>query len=373
MKTSSKKKGKYKPLSYFIEKDLIIYNSLNQIKKLVAFGILQIRDVSNLIQILNNFIKRSCLDSYTIQIGVNSGTYIILQFASEEKKDIVQDYFKLCELLDKTEIQYSLLENNLLEMEFLTILCKGGSSTLNEMKISISNAKKGLSITNDKTTLNYIFYNIKLDLLTDEIYFFQHIIKYLEEREIKGYLFVHNTLDKVGDLRGSAYLVVILKEENSMIDLIKISREFFKRELLVLQKPKINLIWQCLWRIPMSHNLTRIDDRFILDPRNIPSTINEILTQLEKKLSENNIKYEIVKDFQVLINQNWLFSIFSNLNLNKLSEIIKDHINKYHIYILVINHPDYSKLVSYNNITKIDNLTILSIEDFLDLDYGVFE
>ena len=373
MKTSSKQKGKYKPLSYFIENNLIIYSSLNQIKKLVAFGILQIRDVSKGIRILNNFLKRSCLDSYTIQIGVRTSTYITLQFTSEKKKEIVQDYFKLCELLDKTEIPYSLLENNLLEMEFFSILCDREGSVLSEMKISISNAKKRLSVTNNKTSLNYIFYNIKLDLLTDEIYFFQHMIKFLVAREIKGYLFVYYTIDEIGDLRGSAYLVVIDKEENTSIDLIKATGEFFKRELLDIQKPKKNFIWQYLWRIPMSDNLTRIDDRFIMDPRKIPSTMNEILTQLEKKLSENNIEYEIVKDFRVLINKNCLFSIFSSLDLKELSEIIKEHINKYNIYVLITNKVDYSKLVSYDNITKINNLNILSIEEFLDLDYGVFE
>ena len=296
---------------------------------------LQIRDISKGIQILNKFLMISCLESYTIQMGMSPDIYIILKFVREVKKEIVQDYFKLCELLNKTEIAYSLLENNLLEIEFLGILCNGIGSALNEKKISISKAKKGLSISSDGSSKNYIFYDIKLDLATDEKYFFRHITKFLAEREIRGYLFVYYTIGEIGDLRGSAYLVVMQKEENDAIALAKASSEFFKGELLEFQKPKINLIWQCLWRMPMRVNLSKIDDRFIIDQQNIPSTLKDIIIHLEGKLSENDIKYEIVKDFQVLINQNCLFSIFSRLDLNKLSKIIKEYYNKYIIYVLL--------------------------------------
>ncbi|MFX1370263.1 MAG: hypothetical protein ACFFCE_00265 [Promethearchaeota archaeon] len=373
MKNNSKKKGKYQPFSYFIEQELIFYNSLNQKKNVLAFGILQTRDISNLIQILNNFIKKSCLNSYTIQIGMHSETHIILKYICEEKKEIVQDYSKLCELLNNKEIPFCLLENNLLEMEFLGILRNGNAPKLNELKISISNSKNGLSLKNDKYSINYFFYDIKLDLVMEDIYFFQHIKKFLKEREIKFHLFLYNTLDEIGDLRSSAYLTIVAKEENSTIDLIKVSNEFFKKNLLDLQKPKISLIWQLLWRLPIKNKLTRIDNNFILEPENTPLTQFEILTLLEKNLLEKHIKYELVKDSQMVINQNWLFSIFSNLNLNKFSEIIKNNINQYHIYVLVIDYVDYSKLVSYDNITEINNLTIINLEEFLDLDYALFK
>ncbi|MFX1569024.1 MAG: hypothetical protein ACFFCV_11735 [Promethearchaeota archaeon] len=366
-----KKKGKYKLLSYFIENDLIIYGGLNNLNELIAFGIIEMQDISKLDQILNEFLKKTCLNSYTIQIGVNpSSNYIILKFISIEKKEIVQDYFKLFEFLKKTEIQHSFLKDKFLEIEFLRLLCNGNASKLTEMRVKIT--KKGLSITNNNLFLSYIFYSIKLDLITDDIYFLQHLIKFLEEREIKGYLFLYNTIDTIGDLKGTAYFVEMRKSENNIIDLNEILNEFFKKELLVWQKPKIDLISQYLWRIPITNNLSRIDDLNIKDQKKVPTTRNEILNSIKKNLSENNIKYEIIKDFQVLINQKYLFCIFSNINLENLSKIIRDHINQYHVYILITNKNDYLKLGNYENITEISNLNILSIEEFLYFDYNLF-
>lgn len=367
MRTSSRKTGKYQPLDYFIENNLIIYSSLNRINKLVAFTIIQTQDISKLIQILKNILMKSCLDSYTIQIGIRSVSYIILKFINEEKKEIMQDCFKICEFLNGAEIQYSLLDGSLLKMAFFSILCNEVDPALSEIGVSVSKSKIRLSINNDKSSLNYIFYNINLDLLTDEIYFFQHITRFLEESEIRGYLFVYFTVDNIGDLKGGAYLVVLQKEEDS-IDLIKVSREFFEKEILEIQKPKIDLIWRLLWRLPMC-DLFRIKGDFKMEQQNIPSTMNEVISHLKGKLAENDIKNETVEEHLFLISQKYLFSIISELDLNRVTAIIKEYINEYKIYILLVNKTAYSKLVSYNNISQIPNLTILNIEEFLDLNY----
>ncbi len=372
MKTSSIKTAKYQPLSYFIENNLIIYSSLNRINKLVAFTIIQTQDVSKLIQVLKNILMKSCLDSYTIQIGIRSVSYIILKFINEEKKEIIQDCFKIREFLNEAEIQYSLLENNHLKMVFFSILCNEVDPTLSEIGVSVSKSKIRLSINNDKPSLNYVFYNINLDLLTDEIYFFQHITRFLEEREIRGYLFVYYTVDNIGDLKGGAYLAVLQREEEDSIDLIKMSREFFKKELLEIQVPKIDLTWRFLWRLPMCDDLFRIKVGFKMGQQKIPSTTNEVISHLKGKLAENDIKYKTVEEHLFLIIQKYLFSIISGLDLNRVTAIIKEYINEYKIYILLINKTDYSKLISYDNISQIPSLTILNIEEFLDLNYDTF-
>jgi len=372
LKKSSRKTAKYQPLSYFIENNLIIYSSLNRINKLVAFTIIQTQNISKLIQILKNILVKSCLDSYTIQIGIRSVSYIILKFINEEKKEIIQDCFKICEFLNEAEIQYSLLENKLLEGTFFSILCNEIDPALREIGVSVSKSKIRIFINNDKSSLNYVFYNINLDLLTDEIYFFQHITRFLEESEIRGYLFVYCTADNIGDLKGGAYLVVLQKEGDDSIDLIKVSREFFEKEILEIQKPKKELIWRLLWRLPMCDDLFRFKGDFKMEQQKIPFTLNEVISHLKGKLAENDIKYKTVEEHLFLISQKYLFSIISGLDLNRVTAIIQEYINEYKIYILLINKTDYSKIISYDNISQIPNLTILNIEEFLDLNYDTF-
>ena len=50
---------------------------------------------------------------------------------------------------------------------------------------------------------------------------------------------------------------------------------------------------------------------------------------LKFKLTENDIKYKTVKEHLFLISQKYLFSIISELDLNRLSAIIKEYISEY--------------------------------------------
>jgi hypothetical protein len=63
------KKGKYQLLSYLVNRYLIFYKSLNRNKKIVAFAMFEANSLNKTIPILNEFLKKRFIQSYSIQLN----------------------------------------------------------------------------------------------------------------------------------------------------------------------------------------------------------------------------------------------------------------------------------------------------------------
>ena len=156
------KKGKFKLLSYIVDENLIYYKSLNKNKKLIAFVVLQTEGLSSIIHILNDFLKKSYIKYYSIQINTQDieKRTIIINIEDDEKNKIIKIFNILHERLIKSDINARFLNNKVLEQEFMRILFLNKKS-----EIKIHKKKEFLAIINDSETRILEYYNIKLDLL----------------------------------------------------------------------------------------------------------------------------------------------------------------------------------------------------------------
>lgn len=371
-----KKKGKYKLLSYYVEKDLLFYSSLNKIKKIVGFCVIETKNILKIIEILNEFWIKSPLNSCAIQInvGYESNINLILNFENFEKKAIIQTFSNICNKFEKTGITFSVKVNNQLEQEFLYNIFN--KDTLDLQNTMLQTSGDDLIIRDEKESIFYTFYHVNLNLLDDKRNFIDNFIGFMKDKGVNGHLILSHATNRLGDLQVSTYFVEIMSEAKSEIDIVKETNEFFKIELIKQLKPNLESIFKYLWRLPLTSSnylVNNIDELYSLEEKYDFQNIEKLMIQIEHQLLEHKVDYQILNDNTILINNKIIFSILSTPDLDSIIEMVKNNIDIYQVYILVVNNEVYLNITKIEYVSEIENLKILNSEAFINLNFEDFK
>ncbi len=368
----SKQKGKFSLFSYFLEKALIFYSSLNKTKKLMAFGIFKVHDIQDfakIVEFLNGFFEKSCLYSFAIQKRFQNREKIqllIVSFSNESKSQILQDYEKLLENFGKANVMLSVMENEALKDYFFSIF----NLALNELFSSakLGRNRLGIFIKHDTTLIKLSIYNFILTS-TDN---YLNLCQFLTDRELYGDLIFSVSNTSKGERIESLFFAEIKKDDKKNLDLVKEINNFFKSERIVSEFLPKNLkvfATNFLWRLPIVYENSNTFSSIVNIERKKPQLKEQIISKLEQELSKQKIEFQPLKENFYLINKKYLFVIVARVTLKELGVIIKENISLYSIYLLFPEDKEYAKLKNYTHITEIKNLKILNLEAFNNLNY----
>ena len=117
-------KAKFKLLLFQVEKDLVIYNSLNKINKFIAFSIFETANDFKILSILNDYLNKKILSYYSIQLDLKDTNKItfILNFQDKTKEKIIQLFNIIHHDLSKFKSSLIFFSNEALEKRFLSII-----------------------------------------------------------------------------------------------------------------------------------------------------------------------------------------------------------------------------------------------------------
>ncbi len=369
----SKQKGKYTLFSYFIENSLIFYSSLNKTKKLVAFGIFEIQhiqDISKITELLNEFFTNSCLSYFAIQKRFQiqgDSQSLVVNFSNDSKTQILQDFQKVRDGINKLNMDYSIKENKILEHEFFSII--NHNNEVLSPNSRVVRVKKKTFIKDKDLALYYSFYTLKLSSIDDYL----NLIQFLRDRELIGNLILNISIDSKGQKIESLYFTEIRNNERNNIDLVKEVNEFFKSDQIISEIRPRNIeefVWRNLWRLSISNDNSDKFNSFLNIEQKKLTIEDQIILTLKQELSRRKIEYQLLNENLFIIKKKFLFSIVSRLDLNWLTILIKKNIHKYVIYILLPDNREYTKLKNYSHMMDIKKLIILNLEAFNKFDYN---
>jgi len=142
------RKGKYKLLSYFIEDSLVFYKSTKKSKNYIAFSILRALNFFQVIEILNDFLKRKILFYYSLQIFLSTKEEFLffLCFKDTRKSIIIKSYNIIRERILETNEFSQFLSNKELEKTYFSII-----HGIKNPKIKICGNNNKIFIKNEST------------------------------------------------------------------------------------------------------------------------------------------------------------------------------------------------------------------------------
>jgi len=364
------KKGKYNLLSYIVDKDLIYYKSISRNKKIIAFALLETKNTTFILTTLNDFLKKRFIKYYSIQLNTfeNSKNLYILNFEDYKKSRILQVFNLIYHHLIDNSIVFKFLKGKLLEKRFLALIFKYPN-----INILINVLKSSILITHQKLSKLLTFYNINLTNTKNKKSFIQNFIRIINSFKRKGYLIFNLKISNNDNIEVSAYFIDICRVNENIFNLEKAINDFFNEDLIKIQYIKKKTIVNYLWRLKISDNSYLFEDNKSLFPRKKGFSYESILDQFEKSLLANQIIYLKLNKNLYLIQQKFIFLIFSKLDLNVLYKIIDNYYPKYKIFILLLLKKEYEELKKIKTIKFIRNIKILSRKNFKKLDYYNFK
>lgn len=332
-------------------------------------------DFLQTMEILNGNLMEICLESYSIQIEiVNSNSpFFVLRFSSDNKKEIIKDFFKINHNFKEHKLTYRMFEKTQLEFYYLYFISNGVIPIPSDTKVSIF--KKKMNISFHENSLYYIFYEIISNSLIQKEAAFQDLVNLLKESNYQGYMITYVTNDNSGELRYSSYVVELNNDPAYEFDLLTKVNEFFKTKLLEIPNIKLEIMAKFLWRLPISNvSYFARDLNLLFSSRksSITSSTQELLSNVEERLNQNEILFEKLNSNSILISQKYIFTVITHLNLDIVIEFIKKYVKTYGLYIYFTREEHYSQIMAFNHITEIKNLTLLTKESYHSLDISQF-
>ena len=83
-----------------------------------------------------------------------------------------------------------------------------------------------------------------------------------------------------------------------------------------------------------------------------------------------NLNYYRLKPNLFFIEEKILFLILEDNNLKDIKKLLERFFSQYFIFILILNHKEYRKLIESKEVGLLDNLKILNFKDFFNLTHG---
>jgi len=364
------KKGKFKLFSFLLESYLIYYKSINKNNKLIAFSILESDNFFRIIKPLNEFLLNKYLFYYSIQLNVpyKRKTIIIICFIGEKRSNIDKFFNLIKEQINNIDKSVSFLKNRKLKRHFLHVLSNNIDERANSMKLSNSLVLK----YGDNLKLIQI-HKINCDNLKNQMIPLHSLMKALKNFNQKGYKVFNVRTNNRQKIVTNAYFLGIKHDvDSNVIDMDREINQLYNCDLFKKSNLNISNIYRILWRVNVSDNFYVIDNDadifFSLSHFNFQD-ISKFNTQFVKNLQLNNLDYYRLKPNLFFIEEKILFLVLEDNNLEEIKKLLENFFSQYFIFILILNHKEYKKLIESSEIGLLDNLKILSFKDLVMFDF----
>jgi hypothetical protein len=362
------KKGKFKLFSFLIEKYLIYYKSLNKNNKLIAFSILEINNLLQILPFLNEFLLNNFLFYYSIQINVPNSRKIIivLTFISNDKSKIDKFFNLVFQKIKEYNKSISFFKNHKLERHFFQILS-------NKLNIDMETLKMGDSLTlKQGEKLQFLdFYEINCDFMLDQKVSLHNLIKALNNFNHKGYVIFNFKTKTSEEIISNSYFIDVTKTKDYLpLNIEEEINTLFNCEVLKKSVPHINRLNCILWRTNFSdkfYDITKDSDLFLSLSQYNFHDLSKFSVQFEKVLRLNQVDFHRLKPNLFFIEDKILFLILEYFNPVEIKNILEKFYSKYYVFILILNMEEYNNLINSNEINLMDNIKILNFKDFIKL------
>jgi hypothetical protein len=365
------KKGKFNLFSFLIEDKLIFYKSSNRTNKLIAFSIFKANDIPKIICILNDFLKKRLIKSYSLQIDVSNkhAKFFFLSFEDQDKDRILNSFNLIYQILTKAISFIYFYKNNNLMHHLLNI-----ASIKISPKLTLSLNEGTLLIKNDEKIIILHGFQININLIKNKTSFFYTLIKLLRNLNHTGFLiFNFNVDNQYNNLISSYYIDMTKKDENKPFNIEYEINSIYKENIFRKIEVERNLVYRIFWR----NNLTDvffIENEFLeffvtFSTYNFQNLSN-FSNQFEGDLKLNQIDIHKLSRNLMLLDQSILLLIIDKLEIDLIDKVLKRYLSTYHIFIIILSLPIYNKILELHNIDSIKNLTLLNVKDVIDFDFS---
>jgi len=364
------KKGKFKLLSYILDKNLIFYKSENRNKKYLGFFGLHTSSFYPLISILNNLLEKRYIKYYSIQVNTkNVSDYLYLvNIETNSRNEIIKLWNLTKEKIEANCNDLIFLDGDMLEKTFLEILDDNFSNN------SLITKNKNIELITDNKIKIFEVYKINFENLEDKVFFLESFLSYIDNLNIFGYFILNFQLLIDDSIKIFSYFTVILENKENKTNIMNEVNAFFNIPLLEKKEISIKKIGLLLWRYPLFNNnysFKDLSDLFKKKNYNNFEDIHQFNHYFEQMLKKMQINYARINENMLFIFKNVLFITFFECDPKILLKIFKKYYSKYMIYLLVFNEIDLNELLRME-IDLLRNVKILNINDFFELDLLVF-
>lgn len=367
------KKGKYKLLSYFVEKNLIYYKSISKNKKIVAFAMFETKLYEPIISILNGFLRKRFIRYYSIRINTSkkNNKEILLNFVDAKKERIIQFFNVIQKCLLEINTPINFLEKEKLEKRFIALIFKELNSN-----VRIKRDPNSLLIINDEGSKLLDFYKINLNNIENQNSFINSFISLIAGFNKMGSITFSFKVGYEEEINFTSYFVSVNENMEDSFNIEKAVNEFFNYNALKRHNVKIKGIFNYVWRLGISNDFFMLKFFYNLFLVKNQCSLKDLLlfnSQFEQNLVTNQIKFVRINNNLLFIEQYFIFLVLIYFDENLILKIVKKYCSKYYIYILILNNLEYKELLEIDNIKLIKNIKILNPDEINKFDYKEFK
>ncbi len=367
MKTKNGPKGKFQLFSYEINDFLIIYESLNKIKKYVGISIFYSEESLRIIRKLNKLLSQDIIKFYTIQINVALGLkyFYILFFEETTKEELIKKFNYLHKIFQimLPNINFKFFEKQQLEKQYFAFI----SEHKNEFKRLLKN-KDSLILKNEKTSILIKCCCIDLNLIFDKSSFFQNLLIFLKNFNFKGYLLFTFKKDSLNIIYTSSYIIEVEENISKSRDFIRELNEFYGITLFYQQNINLKDFYKLFWRINVNEKWVywnKVIEIFPIRKNLKNESENKISKALIKKFNIHSLKYVQLNKDLYLVEKKIVIYLVHELKSDELIKLIKRYFLKYFIYFIIIKKEHYDKIEKHRIFKSFENISFFYIKDFL--------
>lgn len=367
------KKGKYQLLSYLVNRYLIFYKSLNRNKKIVAFAMFEANSLNKTIPILNEFLKKRFIQSYSIQLNTlqEKKKVFFLHFEEIKKENIVRLFNIIRQNFAEKNFRIQFHLDSILERKFLELLLiKVSSNTI------LTKLAESILVVNNNTSLQLDFFSISLDKLDSQDFFVHNFIRIINNFKRKGYLIINFLCDNDEEIKFSLYFTEIVIDEDESFSTENNINSFFNYNVMKKHNLKIKEFHNYLWRKGISDNfflLKYYSHLFLSNYSNDSKDLIRFNREFEQNLSRNDVKFIRFSNYLLFIEQTFLFLTMTKLKPDFIQRIIQKYLSKYLLFILILNEEDAKKLLEIKSFASMKNVQILNLDEMSKFNFNIFK
>ena len=360
------KKGKFKLSSFLVEDYLIYYKSVNKNHKLNAFAVVLVSDFQDILQHLIRILKKRYFNYFSVQINVveKREDLIIMNFENDNKDSIIRSFHTVYDYLDKNGKIVCFYKNEKLQNIFLDLLTVDLNS-----HIKLIRSSNSLLIKNQNETKVFKVYELHLKNENSSI-LVPNFINYLIDSQLGGYFLLNFQFDDYDNIITKPIYINVsekVQEDENIIE--EEINDFFDRKLLKNIKLDFNDVFSILWRKPLNKNKQLFIKHLDWGITEVKLKIREIANEVENSLRDNTINFQKINPYLFFIEQNTIFLIAKEADINHISKILNRYYSKYKIIILIIEEEEYEKLNNIEKISQLEDLKIMDLSIFSQFNY----
>ncbi|TXT59016.1 MAG: hypothetical protein BAJALOKI3v1_1140001, partial [Promethearchaeota archaeon] len=302
LKSGMTQKGKYQILSYFIDDDLIFYKSINRNKKLIAFSLLKVKSLSEILQKLLDLLLNDMVSYFSFQIDVYQAKILIFCIESMNRANI-KNLFKIIKkkLISNNSIE--ILNGKELEKHYTNIL----DYTIDPDARLKKNNEKTLILENNEKNVKIKYFKLNLTSVPQKESFITSFTKMLENFKMRARIVFSFKINKNYQIILTAYLIILIEKEEKINSFLKEVNNFYENLLLSGEELDLGDLAYILWRLPVIDSYFDFNDLSSFFNDDYKSKYIKISSYLVDKCRENGIPSLRINENMILVNKKILF------------------------------------------------------------------